>query len=64
MGTSPRKPIWSQSIGDVIGEGVNHVVGTGRKACVRYVPFVFGSSTWARTRDQRIMRADIQGRTI
>ena len=24
----------------LIGKGVNHVVGTGRKACVRYVPFV------------------------
>ncbi|MDH6504957.1 hypothetical protein M2126_002269, partial [Polynucleobacter sphagniphilus] len=35
------KPIWSQSIGDVIGKGVNHVVGTGRKACVRYVPLLF-----------------------
>jgi len=23
----------------VIGKGVNHVVGTGRKACVRYVPW-------------------------
>ena len=23
------------------GKGVNHVVGTGRKACVRYVPFHF-----------------------
>ena len=22
----------------MIGKGVNHVVGTGRKACVRYVP--------------------------
>ncbi|WP_216257230.1 hypothetical protein, partial [Polynucleobacter sp. AP-Melu-500A-A1] len=40
-GTSPRKPIWSQSIGDVIGKCVNHVVGTGRKACVRYVPLLF-----------------------
>ena len=27
-----------ESFGDVIGKGVNHVVGTGRKACVRYVP--------------------------
>ena len=23
----------------MIGKGVNHVVGTGRKACVRYVPW-------------------------
>jgi len=22
----------------LIGKGVNHVVGTGRKACLRYVP--------------------------
>jgi len=38
----------------VIGKGVNHVVGTGRKACVRYVPVMLGGSGEIRTRDQRI----------
>ncbi|WP_216291729.1 hypothetical protein, partial [Polynucleobacter sp. 15G-AUS-farblos] len=56
-GTSPRKSIWSQSIGDVIGKGENHVVGTGRKACVRYVPCITGGSGEIRTRDQRIKRS-------
>jgi hypothetical protein len=32
---------WNESIGDVIGKCVNHVVGTGRKACVRYIPLLF-----------------------
>ncbi|MBU3631676.1 hypothetical protein, partial [Polynucleobacter sp. AP-Melu-500A-A1] len=56
-GTSPRKPIWSQSIGDVIGKCVNHVVGTGRKACVRYVPLCTGGSGEIRTRDQQYLGA-------
>ena len=38
----------------MIGKGVNHVVGTGRKACVRYVPSDAGGSGEIRTRDQRI----------
>jgi hypothetical protein len=50
---SPRKSIWSQSIGDVIGKGVNHVVGTGRKACVRYVPCIYGGPGRNRTTDTR-----------
>ena len=41
----------------MIGKGVNHVVGTGRKACVRYVPSDAGGSGEIRTRDQRIKRA-------
>ena len=43
----------------MIGKGVNHVVGTGRKACVRYVPCVTGGSGEIRTRDQRIKRREI-----
>ena len=41
----------------MIGKGVNHVVGTGRKACVRYVPSDAGGSGEIRTRDQRIKRS-------
>jgi hypothetical protein len=32
---------WNESIGDVIGKCVNHVVGTGRKAYVRFIPLLF-----------------------
>ena len=38
----------------MIGEGVNHVVGTGRKACVRYVPVILGGPGRNRTTDTRI----------
>ena len=41
----------------LIGKGVNHVVGTGRKACVRYGPLILGGSGEIRTRDQRIKRS-------
>ena len=34
----------------MIGKGVNHVVGTGRKACVRYVPLILGGPGRNRTR--------------
>ena len=38
----------------MIGKGVNHVVGTGRKACVRYVPEILGGPGRNRTTDTRI----------
>jgi hypothetical protein len=38
----------------VIGKGVNHAVGTGRKACVRYVPVFLGGPGRNRTTDTRI----------
>ncbi len=38
----------------MIGKGVNHVVGTGRKPCVRYAPLYIGRTGEIRTRDQRI----------
>ena len=43
----------------MIGKGVNHVVGTGRKACVRYVPLDTGGSGEIRTRDQRIKEVEL-----
>jgi len=42
----------------VIGKGVNHVVGTGRKACVRYVPEILGGPGRNRTTDTRIFKPD------
>ena len=38
----------------LIGKGVNHVVGTGRKACVRYGPVFLGGPGRNRTTDTRI----------
>ena len=44
----------------MIGEGVNHVVGTGRKACVRYVPWYYwwvGRDLNSRPTDKRATSA-------
>ena len=53
----------------MIGKGVNHVVGTGRKACVRYVPVILGGPGRNRTTDTRIFnpllyRLSYQAKTV